>query len=292
MRECPKHENYIKEDFEVFQAIKERISVRSYSSRQVEEASFRDLESYIKNLGKGPFGTKPRFKMLNLEPLDKKELKGLGTYGFIKGARLYILGAVKDIPGALEDLGYSMEMIILKATSLGLGTCWLGGTFKRAAFAQKMDLETGELLPAITPLGYPADQALPSDRLIRLAAKSKKRKPWSELFFSPGGKTPLTENEAGPYQDVLEAVRLGPSASNRQPWRIVKDEAGYFHLFLKENKIYNRIMGKIRIQNIDMGIAMCHFAMAAREHNLPGYWKAKFDAPAVPGLQYIATWSA
>jgi len=291
MRECYKLEKPMIEEFNAFEVIKERISVRSYSSPPVEEPHRRDLENYMANAGSGPFGTTPRFKMLDLEPLDKKELRGLGTYGFIKDARLYILGAIKETPGALEDLGYCMEKIILKATSLGLGTCWLGGTFKRAAFAQKMDLETDELLPAITPVGNPADQTIPSDRLIRLAAKSKKRKPWSELFFGPGGNAPLTENEAGPYRDALEAVRLGPSASNRQPWRIVKDEAGKFHLFLRENKIYNRIMGKIRLQNIDMGIAMCHFAMVAREQNLPGSWKPEPNAPELPGLRYIASWS-
>jgi len=280
------------EEFNAFEAIKERISVRSYSSRPVEKELRRDLENYMANLENGPFGTKPRFKMLDLEPLDKKELKGLGTYGFIKGARLYALGAIKDTPGALEDLGYCMEKIILKATSVSLGTCWLGGTFKRAAFAQKMDLQADELLPAITPVGYPADDTNHADQLARLVAKSKKRKPWSELFFGPGGNAPLTENEADPYRDALEAVRLGPSASNRQPWRIVKDEAGKYHLFLKENKIYNRIMGKIRLQSLDMGIAMCHFAMVAREQNLPGSWKAEPGAPTLPGLKYIATWSA
>ncbi|MFO7952702.1 MAG: nitroreductase family protein [Bacillota bacterium] len=291
MREYPWQENSMIEEFNAFEAIKERISVRSYSSQPVENALRRELEDYIETVGTGPFGITPRFKMLDLEPLDKNELRGLGTYGFIKGAHLYILGAVKDAPGAMEDLGYCLEKIILKATSLGLGTCWLGGTFKRAAFAQKMDLEAGELLPAITPVGHPADEATPADRLARLTAKSKKRKPWPELFFGPGGKAPLTEKEAGVYRDSLEAVRLGPSASNRQPWRIIKDEAGKLHLFLKENKLYNRILGKIRLQRLDMGIAMCHFTMVAREQNLPGSWKLDDGAPALTGLQYIATWS-
>lgn len=292
MREFYMQENPMMDEFNAFEAIKERISVRSYSSCPVMESYRLDLEYYMATAGSGPFGTKPRFKILDLESLDKKELRGLGTYGFIKGARLYILGAAKDTPGALEDLGYCMEKIILKATSLGLGTCWLGGTFKRAAFAQKMDLEADELLPAITPVGYPAEEKRSADRLISLAAKAKKRKPWSDLFFGPGGKAPLTENESGQYRDALEAVRLGPSASNRQPWRIVKDEAGKFHLYLRENKIYNRIMGKIRLQNLDMGIAMCHFAMVAREQNLPGSWKAEPNEPVLTGLQYIATWFA
>ena len=284
-------ENQIIEEFNAFEAIKERISVRSYSTRPVEETLHRDLKNYMETVGSGPFGTKPRFKMLDLKPLDKKELRGLGTYGFIKGAHLYILGAVKDTTCALEELGFCLEKIILKATSLGLGTCWLGGTFKRAAFARKMNLEAGELLPAITPVGHPADETSPANRLTRLAAKSKKRRPWTELFFGPGGNTPLTAKEAGPYHDPLEAVRLGPSTSNRQPWRVIMEETGKFHLFLKENKIYNRIMGKIRLQRLDMGVAMCHFAMVAREQNLPGSWKVEAGAPAHSGMQYIATWS-
>lgn len=279
------------EQFEAYKAIQERISVRSYSNRPVEAALRRELEEYIENMGSGPFGTKPRFKMLDMEPLNKKELRGLGTYGFIKNARLYLLSAVKNKPGAMEDLGYCLEKAILKTTSLGLGTCWLGGTFKRAAFARKMGLQPGELLPAITPVGYSTDETNPADHPIRNTVKAKRRKPWAELFFDSNGKTPLSENEAESYQDPLEAVRLGPSASNRQPWRIMKDEAGHYHLYLMENKIYNRILGKIRLQNVDMGIAMCHFEMVAREQNLSGKWMANPDAPALPKLQYIATWS-
>ncbi|OPL10067.1 MAG: hypothetical protein AVO34_12325 [Firmicutes bacterium ML8_F2] len=279
------------ENFSVYEKVQKRISVRSYSSRPVEDKLRLELETYMEGMGSGPFGTSPRFKLLDLEPLDKKELQSLGTYGFIRGARLYLLSAVKKKPGAMEDLGFCLEQIILKATSLGLGTCWLGGTFKRAAFARQMDLQAGELLPAITPVGYPADKLNHTDQLVRRAIKAKKRKPWSELFFCPDGKTPLSEKEAGPYRDPLEAVRLGPSATNRQPWRIIKDKSGHYHLYLQENKLYKRLLGKIRIQNIDMGIAMCHFALVAEEQNLPGRWAIEPEALAFPGRQYIATWS-
>lgn len=279
------------EEFNVFEAVKRRSSVRSYAERPVEEALRQNLDNFMKTVGSGPFGTAPRFKLLDLEPLDKDELKRLGTYGFIKGARLYILGAVEDRPGALEDLGYCLESVILKATSLGLGTCWLGGTFKRAAFARAMDIKEGELLPAITPVGYPANGTSLSHRLNRLVVKLKALKPWSDLFFNSDGKTPLTEEEAGEYRKPLEAVRLGPSATNRQPWRIVRSDAGVYHLFLKENIVYNRILGKIRLQSLDMGIAMCHFALVAREENLPGKWKTESESPSFSGLRYIATWS-
>ena len=52
----------------------------------------------------------------------------LGTYGFIKGAYSFIASSTVREEFALESLGYQMEKIVLKATELGLGTCWLGGT--------------------------------------------------------------------------------------------------------------------------------------------------------------------
>lgn len=33
---------------------------------------------------------------------------------------------------------------------------------------------------------------------------------------------PLEKEEAGNYEAALEMVRIAPSASNKQPWRILK----------------------------------------------------------------------
>lgn len=272
------------------EAIKKRISVRRYSDEPVGVKQRAELEEYSHDNARGPFGSEVRFQLLDLEPLGREEMRRLGTYGMIRGARLYLLGAVKEGEGAFEDLGYCLEKVILKATMMGLGTCWLGGTFKRAAFASKMNLVEDEMLPAITPLGYALEEPSFSDKMVRFSASSNKRKSWSELFLSADGRTPLQEADAAEYGPALDAVRMGPSASNRQPWRIVMVSPGYFQLFLKENKIYNRIMGKLRMQNIDMGIAMSHFALVAAENQLPGSWIKEEEDPAVPGLQYIASW--
>jgi hypothetical protein len=214
----------------------------------------------------------------------------MGTYGVIKGARLYILGAVSGGKGAMEDLGYCLEKIILGATALGLGTCWLGGTFKRGSFAARMELAGDELLPAITPVGYPAVEKSVTERMMRFGAGSNRRKSWPELFFKSDGITALTESECGLFSDAYEAVRIGPSASNKQPWRLILDQQGATHLYLKENKIYNRMMGKVRLQLVDMGIALCHFEVVARELKLPGSWNTGVEGPRIPGLQHIACW--
>lgn len=274
----------------VMEAIKQRISVRSYTDQPLPDQVRSKLEKCCREIKSGPFGAAVRLNLLDLEPLSPAEQRSLGTYGVIRGARHYILGAVKKGKGSLEDIGYCMEKIVLEATSFGLGTCWLGGTFRRSAFGARIDLTDDEMLPAVTPVGYPSKEISSADRIFRFGARSGKRKPWDELFFRIDRSSPLTEAEAGDYRQVLEAVRMGPSSSNRQPWRIIRDELGTYHLYMKENEIYNNLLGKIHLQNVDIGIAMCHFEIAAQELGLTGSWKVDGPAYEIQGLRHMAAW--
>lgn len=272
------------------EAIKKRRSVRTFHPGPLGPAELDRLQELCRERRTGPFGNPVRFRLLDLSLVSEEERRRLGTYGVIRGARFYILAAVKDQERAMEDLGYCMEKLILELVSMGLGTCWMAGTFRRSSFAAQMDLEEGELLPAISPVGYPADWASLTERVMRYGVRADRRKPFEELFLEADG-SPLTREAAGLYRDALEAVRLGPSASNRQPWRMLRDEGGCFHLFLKEDQGYNRAQGRIRIQNIDMGIAMCHFELAAGQLGLKGRWLHQAPGLALPGLEYIATWA-
>jgi hypothetical protein len=91
-------------------------------------------------------------------------------------------------------------------------------------------------------------------------------------------------------------VRLGPSASNHQPWRVVK-EGKNWHFYLKRTPGYNerllvKLSGTADLQRIDMGIAMCHFDLTARELGLTGQWveeEPDIDRP-FELLEYTATW--
>ena len=69
-------------------------------------------------------------------------------------------------------------------------------------------------------------------------------------------------------------MRLAPSASNKQPWRIVR-LGDVFHFFLARDRAYGSLMPFADLQRIDMGIAMCHFQLAARELGLPGKWHSE-----------------
>ena len=272
-------------------AIRARVSCRTYSNTPMQDDLKRKISKYIHSNNKGPFGNVMRFELLDLSEMERDEVKKLGTYGVIKNATSYIVGVIENGPKAMEDFGYCMEKNILFSTRLGLGTCWLGGTFKRSGFAKNIGVVGNEVIPAITPIGYPSKKRSFRDSLIRFSAGSKKRKKWESLFFRKDLITPISRDGAGEYALVLESVRIGPSASNRQPWRIVKEDGKIkFHFFCNRTKGYNRLLKGIRLQNIDMGIAMCHFEISAKELGLRGDWKELTPAFDHGGTEYIVSW--
>ena len=272
------------------ETIRKRVSCRSFDGRSLDNKMKEKLRAFFLENTRGPFGNPLRFELVDLTETERAELKSLGTYGVIKGASLFIAGAVTRGARAMEDFGFCMERNILFATTLGLGTCWLGGTLNRAGFARKIGLTAEELMPAISPVGYPAEKRSLTDRAFRFMAKSDRRKPWHELFFDGRPDTPLSRELAGPLGEVLEAVRIGPSASNRQPWRIIREGAA-FHFFLARTPGYDKMTGEIRLQEVDMGIALCHFELAAGERGAQGSWsesKPSFDAGA---WEYVLSWT-
>jgi hypothetical protein len=188
-----------------------------------------------------------------------------------------------------------MEEAVLRATDLGLGTCWLGGFFQKSRFAAKAGAADEGSVPAVVSVGYCADEAGSGGFFGRLSRRSTRLPPES-LFFSGGFDRALPADEAGPFAPALGSVRQAPSASNKQPWRIVR-QGGRWHFYLRRTKGYNtgmlsRLFGQADLQRVDMGIAMCHFELAAREAGLAGAWELADPGLALPdGLtSYTATW--
>jgi hypothetical protein len=49
---------------------------------------------------------------------------------------------------------------------------------------------------------------------------------------------------------------------------------------------------EIRLQNVDMGIAMCHFELAAAELGLAGSWNLRDPELPSGDREYIVSWTA
>jgi len=280
----------------VVELIRRRRSCRKYREEPLGREARGPLEAFLAGARGGPHGRRARFALIAATAEDRAALKGLGTYGFIRGAPGFIVGAIGRGPGNLEDYGYLMERAILLATDLGLGTCWLGGSFSKSGFARKFALAEDELMPAVAAVGYPEEGSFARDR-IRKMAGSNFRRPPEELFFDGAFGAPLSPAAAGAYSGPLETVRWAPSASNRQPWRVVRTESGW-HFHLARTKGYGKgtltftVLRMADLQRVDMGIAMCHFELAAREAGLDGGWVFEDPGVAAPqaGVEYTATW--
>lgn len=277
----------------VVNIIRRRKSIRSYLDTPIEENKKEILNKFIADNVVGPFGTKSRFVFITSTEQGKESLKGLITYGMIKNPAGFIIGAVENSAHNLEDYGYLMEKNILKVTDMNLGTCWLGGTFNSSGFAQKIALQSNEIIPAVTPVGYAVAKITLIDSVIRNSTGANNRKPWDSLFCIKDDK-PLSVEQAGRYATSLEMVRLAPSASNLQPWRIIKEpDLSTYHFYIKRNPGLKQIFFmKSDLQRVDIGIAMCHFELAADEEGLQGVWK--INDPRLGGLtdklEYIVTW--
>jgi len=268
--------------------IKKRKSCRTYSDKPVEKETKKQVLQFIADLKKPPFGSSARFEMVDLNLNFTGKVAG--TYGVIKGAETFIAGIVEKAPGDMEDVGYLFERIILYATAIGLDTCWMGASFSREMFAEKITLKSEETLPVVSPIGYRAGRRSLTDLAFHVSAGSKNRKPWPEIFFYRTFNEPLNKNSAGELEVPLEMVRLAPSAVNKQPWRLIADDSGV-HFFLKRTAGF-KSMFTMDLQRIDMGIAMCHFELAAGIDCINGLWKIENpDISSVPkDVEYIASW--
>ena len=253
--------------------IKNRHSVRTFSTQPVATEQQTQLEEFVKTLD-NPFHQPVHFHYLNRT--DTLGAQKLGTYGIIKGSK-HFMGATIEQDGLnLEALGFEFECAILYLTHLGLGSCWMGGTFDRQGFAGAMAIKQGELFPIISPYGYPADKPHLTEKAMRLLVRADSRKDPTSLFFYEDFNTPLTKEKAGPWSVPLEMVRLAPSASNKQPWRVLL-RGGFLHFYEAQSPGYSSAFS-FDIQRIDLGIAAAHFFLAAQELNLPG----RFDQRRPP----------
>ncbi|MBN1328332.1 MAG: nitroreductase Nfs [Candidatus Heimdallarchaeota archaeon] len=270
-----------------------RISRRNYQNIEIEPSKLMILEKELKKPFTGLFGNKSLFKIIDTKISDPEKKVKIGTYGMISGARYFIYGVTQREKYNIIDYGYSFEKIILKATEMELGTCWLGAKFVSKDLLEHIMLKENEFIPAISPIGHPLKKSTFKESFISWGIKARKRKPWSEIFFLGDFNEPLTEKVAGKFATPLEWVRLGPSGKNIQQWRIVKEKDNdIFHFYIEKIiKTQNNTLSKLVL--LDIGIALCHFNLGVLSQKISGkfYVEEPNISFAKRNVYYIASWA-
>ncbi len=258
--------------------IKNRRSVRTFDGRELSKTDIDNLTAFAKTI-ENPYKIPVDFKLMNANEYGLNCPVTVGT-------DLFIGGKIKCTENASVAFGYSFEMLVLYAQSIGIGTTWLGGTMNRDAFEKAMELDDDEIMPCASPLGYPAKKMSIRESMMRKGVKADERLPFEEIFFDGSFGTPLSEEKAGKWEVVLEMVRLAPSAVNKQPWRVVVcDKAVHFYLKRSKGFNYNE---KLDMQKIDIGIALCHFDLTAKKNNLNVVFEQN-DPKIESDAEYIAS---
>jgi nitroreductase len=163
-----------------FELIESRYSVRAYSSRPVEDEKLR-LVLRAAQLAPTAANLQPFRLVVQHTNCRQTDLGRLYHRDWFCQAPLVI--GICTVPAeawvrrdgknyADVDAAIAMDHVILAATSLGLGTCWIAA-FDPDVARKLFDLPAGVEPVAFTPLGYPAD--MPPD--------DKPRKPMAELLW-------------------------------------------------------------------------------------------------------------
>ncbi|MCM1066488.1 MAG: nitroreductase family protein [Muribaculaceae bacterium] len=258
---------------DIERAIEARHSVRSFDGRAVSaDVLHRLIDSTL--AADNPFGNS---YALNVHDFALTGPQRPGTYGTISGASTYLMLACSAAPESVLAMGFAGEYLALAATEEGIGSCWIGGTFKASAFERVCSAPAGMALKAVMPLGYPAARQSLRARLTGRLLGASRRKPFGELFYKDKFDTPLSE--VAPYAHALAMMRLAPSSVNSQPWRAVL-VGDTVHFYYRDKSSYALL---------DMGIGLCHFYLAAP----PGRFLQLDDAPPSPGqCRYLMSYKA
>ncbi len=259
--------------------IKNRRSVRTYDGKELDKNHIEELIAFARTI-ENPFKIPVDFKFMNAKEYGLNCPVTVGT-------DLYVGGKIRWSENASVAFGYSFEMFVLYAQSMGIGTVWLGGTMNRSAYEEAMDLDDGEIMPCASALGYPAPKMSLRESMMRKGVKADERFPFEELFFDGSFDKPLSKEKAGKWLDALEMVRLAPSAVNKQPWRVVVCD-NTVHFYLKRNKGFARTE-TLDMQMIDVGIALCHFDLTAKENNLNIVFEQN-DPKLESDAEYVASY--
>lgn len=205
-----------------------RHSVRRYTGEPISAADASELNRFIDECNEE---SGLHMQLVTGEPDAFKTL--LVKYGWFKNVENYVALVGKDDENLDELCGYYGEKVVLYAQQMGLGTCWVGGTFSR----KKTTFEAGprEKMCLIIAIGYPANPGKPhkNKKIEKLSNISADSPEW--------------------FKNGMEGVLLAPTAVNQQKFRFELQDDGSVKASAPSGAF----------TKVDLGIAKYHFEIGA-----------------------------
>ncbi|MCC7553193.1 MAG: nitroreductase family protein [Methanobacteriaceae archaeon] len=227
---------------DLLEAMEKRHSVREYTDKKIEGEIKEELKSFI-----GECNRESGLKMqliLNEEEAFKSGI--FAKFGIFKNVKNYIAIVARKCPYTDTDTGFYGEKVVLKATQLGLNTCWVAMTYDKNKV--NVEINDDEKLVIVIAIGYGENEGKAhKSKTINKLAKFKGEMPdW--------------------FERGLKAAQLAPTAMNQQRFKfnllsdgVVRAETS-FGFYTK----------------IDLGIAKYHFEIGADYSSDTKEWVWKY----------------
>ena len=175
----------------ILEAVEKRHSVRSYTDKKIDKETIEKLQEIIDECNiEGD---------LNIQLcIDEPQAFGgfMASYGKFENVKNYIAIIAKKGDNFEEKCGYFGEKVVLRATQLGLNTCWVAATYSKGKVNYK--LNKGEKLCCVIALGYGKTNGV-----------SRKTKPIDQLC-KINGEMPEW------FEKGMKSAQLAPTAMNQQ----------------------------------------------------------------------------
>jgi len=235
------------------QAITKRKSRRQYLKRPIPSDVVTKLQAQIEKINSFDNGYRIELAVEDKQPFVREPI-------FHNANNYLALISNSTDPNSAEKLGYYGEYLVLLATRLGLGTCWVGGTFRKDRV--DIPLRDNEEICLIAAIGVSPTHLSIRERLIHFMSHRKSKTVDQLSDIVPG------ENAPDWFVAGMKAVERAPSAVHEQPvtFSLRNDEV---------TATYQSQLRPKRYSLVNLGIAKLHFELGAGA----GSWAWGNNAP-------------
>lgn len=241
---------------ELYSTIFKRKSVRKYNMNSLSADRLDEIKEYAENLS--PVIQDIKYQFVFLGPGDVKNIMPIKAPRYI-----CIYSEKKD--GYLMNAGYLLQQVDLFLSAGSMGSCWLG-----------MAKPNGDIPAQKNGLDYVIMLAFgdTDENIHRENISQFRRNSLSEI-------TNIKDSE-----QLLEPVRLSPSASNTQCWYF----SGSLQDIVVSRKKLNLIKASLygKMNQIDIGIALCHLELSLDHMGKTAEFDFRTKAEVPEGREFMA----
>lgn len=166
----------------------------------------------------------------------------------------YIIISGQGNPSEKENAGFLFQQLVLWFDAMEIGCVWLG---------ESKDAQTARSKEDLIAIGFGS----PKEPVHRTKEQFK-RKPIDKITNTP-------------QDECIQAVRLAPSGMNLQPWYFEKDSE---RVLVYQQKLKPPVSLLYKHTDIDMGIALCHYALACKERGKSFFFTRSTALPDKAGF--------